>query len=281
MLPFILANSNPEQLPPLYIYCIGYHEQKHIYRPTGFPVYQFFLTRKGSGMFRIFGKEELILSEGSLLLLGKGVPHEYFPSNKEEGWELGFIGFQGDASGVMATLIGSGKPMTVSEERFQLLWTELIELWHSVNDHESYSVWDASRRLYSILLTLQEVQIRVDATSASHVRNQPNQALQHATRFLEEHYNEDLHLANVAYAVGYSVQHLHRLFSSAYGVTPNRYLQMIRLRRALQLFQLYPGITIEEAAGQVGMETSYFIKMFKKIYGTTPKQYVMRYIDQK
>lgn len=280
MLPFILSNANPQQLPPLYVYCIGYHEQKQISRPTGFPVYQLFLTRKGSGTFRIFGQGDISLSAGTLLLLGEGVPHEYFPSGKDEGWELGFIGFQGDASSVIASLVGMGKPITVPEERFQLLWTELVEMWHIVNEYEPDSAWEASRRLYGILLALQKEQAYEEGQPARHSRVQPNKALQHATRFLQEHHNEDLHMANVAHAVGYSVQHLHRLFLHAYGVTPNRYLQMIRLRRALQLFQHHPGITIEEVAGQVGMETSYFIKVFRNIYGTTPKQYVMRYVEK-
>lgn len=278
MLPFILAHTNARPLPPLYVYCIGYHEQKQITRPTGFPAYQLLFTRRGSGIFRRIGQDEMILNAGSILLLGEGVPHEYFAASKEEGWELGFIGFQGNASSAAAALAGIGQPRMIQEERFSRLWEELIQLWHIVNDNEPDSVWEASVRFYAILLSLQKEQAHEGEQAAHPSRGQPNKALQHATRILEEHYNENLQLSNVARAVGYSVQHFHRLFLGAYGVTPGRYLQMIRLRRALQLFHDYPGIAIEEAAGQVGMETSYFIKIFKKIYGTTPKQYVMRYI---
>lgn len=281
MLPFILANANPQlHLPPLYIYCIGYHEQKPTSRLTGFPVYQLFLTRKGSGIFRIPGQKDVHMKEGSALLLGEGVPHEYFPVHKEDGWELGFIGFQGEASRIVAETAGVGISQQIHTEEFERIWSELVALWHVINDARPDSVWEASHRLYGSLLTLQKHRTAAGSQEELRSREQSNKALKHAIHFLQEHYNENLHLANVARAIGYSVQHFHRLFLSTYGLTPNRYLQMIRLRKALQIFQHDPGIAIDEVAGQVGMETSYFIKVFKKIYGTTPKQYVIRYVEK-
>ncbi|GAA4847137.1 hypothetical protein GCM10023310_26560 [Paenibacillus vulneris] len=281
MLPFILANAHPQQqLPPLYIYCIGYHEQKPTFRPTGFPVYQLFITRKGSGIFRIHGQQDLRLTEGTVFLLGEGVPHEYFPENKDEGWELGFIGFQGEASRIAAEAAGPGHWQRLPSEEFEFIWSELIRLWHRINDGKPDTVWEASHRLYGFLLSLQKHRQGEGWQEEPRSREQSNQALKNAVHFLEEHYNEHLHLSNVARAVGYSAQHFHRLFLSVYGLTPNRYLQMVRLRKALQLFQQHPGIAVDEVAGQVGMETSYFIKVFKKMFGTTPKQYVIQYMGQ-
>ncbi|WP_282935964.1 AraC family transcriptional regulator [Paenibacillus sp. RC67] len=281
MLPFILSNANPQQNPPpLYIYCIGYHEQKATSRMTGFPVYQLFFTRKGSGIFRILGHKDILMTEGTVLLLGEGAPHEYFPVNKDEGWELGFIGFQGEASRSVAEVAGVNRSVMIHKEEFEPMWAELIQLWHLINDAIPEGAWEASRRLYGILLAFQKNRTTDGRQEELRSREQSNKALKHAIHILQEHYNEDLHLANVARAVGYSVQHFHRLFLNAYGLTPNRYLQMVRLRRALQIFQHDPGMAIDEVAGQVGMETSYFIKVFKKIYGTTPKQYVIRYVGK-
>jgi AraC-like DNA-binding protein len=278
MLPLTLANNSiPTPLPPVYVYCIGCHEQKPIYRPKGFPVYQILFTRKGYGSFRIFGDEVLSMTPGTVLLLGEGVPHEYYPSSKDNGWELGFIGFQGEAASSIAALAGLGKLRTINEERMNL-WEDLVRLWHIINSDEPDGLWKASSYLYNILITLQKEYSYEERQSAAHSQDRSNKGLQIATRFLQEHYNENIRLSNVARAIGYSSQHFYRLFVNAYGMTPGRYLQMIRLRRSLQLFQHYPGISVDEVAVQVGMETSYFIKMFKKIYGTTPKQYVKRYM---
>ncbi|MBP1966641.1 helix-turn-helix transcriptional regulator [Paenibacillus aceris] len=68
--------------------------------------------------------------------------------------------------------------------------------------------------------------------------------------------------------------HFHRLFIGSYGVTPQQYIQQIRMRRSVQLFQENPGITIEKVAQQLGMDTSYFIRIFKRTYGQTPKQFM-------
>ncbi|UUZ86696.1 AraC family ligand binding domain-containing protein [Paenibacillus sp. P26] len=117
-----------------------------------------YCSRAEAGIFRRIGQDEMILNAGSILLLGEGVPHEYFAASKEEGWELGFIGFQGNASSAAAALAGIGQPRMIQEERFSRLWEELIQLWHIVNDNEPDSVWEASVRFYAILLSLQKEQ---------------------------------------------------------------------------------------------------------------------------
>jgi AraC-like DNA-binding protein len=74
----------------------------------------------------------------------------------------------------------------------------------------------------------------------------------------------------VAEAVGYSVQHLNRLFHQRQGVTGHQYMQRLRLQKASEWLDKHPRASVREAAEMVGMEVNYFIRMFKREFGETP-----------
>ncbi|MNP82492.1 Helix-turn-helix domain protein [compost metagenome] len=59
-------------------------------------------------------------------------------------------------------------------------------------------------------------------------------------------------------------------------MTPQQYMLQLRMSHSLQLFQDYPGITVDRVAEMLGMDASHFIRMFKRTYGTTPKQYAQK-----
>ena len=87
---------------------------------------------------------------------------------------------------------------------------------------------------------------------------------------MHTHYQDDLLLKHIADAVGYSVQHLNRLFHHHYGVTGHQYMQRLRLQKASERLDKHPGASVREAAETVGMEVNYFIRMFKREFGETP-----------
>lgn len=278
MMPFLLAEfANLEKTLPLYVYCVGSHEQKHLMRPEGYQAHQLFLSRRGKGTFRIEdsgkGTRDLILTPGKALLLPAHIPHSYFPDESDDVWDLGFVAFQGTAA---APILEQGHKLSVLDvPNFDELWDQLEGLWHLISMNGEKAYWEASKRMYDLLLSLLEGQATSKKSNQSvFPAGQPNAALHTAVKLIHDHYNERLLLTNVARAAGYSVQHFHRLFMQSYGVTPQQYIHQLRMRRSIQLFHEQPGITVEKVAEQLGMETSYFIRMFKRTYGTTPKQYL-------
>ena len=275
MMPFLLAEfANREHGLPLYVCCVGSHEQNYLSRPSGYSSHQLLLTRSGKGVFHANGDREHILGEGSALILPAGIPHEYKPDPSEDGWDLGFIAFDGDAAGPIVERLGGTKPVIWKPGNFGELWDRLESLWQQISLSGENGYWDASRRLFDILLLALEGQPGKRTKQQVVPAGQPNSALQNAVKLIHDHYNERLLLSNVAKAAGYSVQHFHRLFLSSYGMTPQRYIHQLRMRRSVQLFHDQPGVSVEKVAQQLGMETSYFIRMFKKTYGKTPKQYL-------
>ena len=70
-----------------------------------------------------------------------------------------------------------------------------------------------------------------------------------------------------------SPRHFQRLFRTVTGVSPNTYLQKVRIRQACELLAS-DDARISEVAGAVGFQDRhYFSRMFKKRMGVQPKKF--------
>ncbi|WP_151735046.1 helix-turn-helix transcriptional regulator [Paenibacillus tengchongensis] len=270
MLPFSLV-----ELPrgsgafPLYPYSAGRHIQYHHVRPGGFPVHQVFLIHSGQGLFRdLADGSETVLGPGMVFAFPPDRGHEYYPLSHEP-WRVGFIGIYGpEASPVLHTLgLLPSSPSLPAD--FKDCWEAIGDIWHKANGHNTGQS-ELSAILYRLLLLLRPAEQTAGAPERPEAGTVRNEALQQAVSLINTHYTEPLLVANLAAAVGYSVQHFQRLFLQEFGVTPHKYLQNLRLTRALQLMEENPELPIQEIALNLGMESSYFIRLFRKTYGCTP-----------
>lgn len=91
--------------------------------------------------------------------------------------------------------------------------------------------------------------------------------------WIEEHYAEDIQLADIANSLHLSKYYLSRIFQRETGGSLSEYIIARRIKQACRL--LYStSLSIEHIAAQVGYpNASYFIRLFKKVMGTTPLQY--------
>lgn len=97
-------------------------------------------------------------------------------------------------------------------------------------------------------------------------------AVQDVKTYLEQHYAEDVSLADLANLTQLSRYHLLRVFASRTGVPPHAYLRQVRLRRAKDL--LSAGCSIAEVAVSTGFnDQSHFTRWLKRLWGVTPGQY--------
>jgi AraC-like DNA-binding protein/quercetin dioxygenase-like cupin family protein len=93
------------------------------------------------------------------------------------------------------------------------------------------------------------------------------------TSYLEENYDKDISLEQLAKTFGYSVEHLSRMFVKYAKVNFKSYLQNIRLEYARKEL-LKEEKKIGEIAVNVGFADSRAMaKAFKKQYGILPKEY--------
>ncbi|MBW4081912.1 AraC family transcriptional regulator [Paenibacillus sp. S150] len=97
--------------------------------------------------------------------------------------------------------------------------------------------------------------------------------LEHALRYMQEHYNEPITLEKLAEAVGSSPRTLTRLYRIRLQTSPAQYLIRIRMERALELL-LHTEASLYDIAVAVGYPDGYYFgRMFKKYYGASPVKY--------
>ncbi len=274
VLPFKLYQHKREPELPITLYSCGQHPQHALHRPIGYPTFQCMICFSGEGSFSFEHQPGLRLGRGDILLIPGGVAHDYGPCGKEP-WVLGYVGIDGT---LVKPLVESLRlpllqAIAINEHELERLGADLQELWH-VDEHggeDAHRI--ASIRIYSLLISIASIAqqgmsyppTRGDAGSEEPIRE--------AVRFMEQHYMEDISLANIAAAVGYSRQHFQRRFKQVYGMRPGQYLQRLRLLKGAQLLEVEAGLTVGVIAEMVGMELNYFVRLFKREYGMTPARY--------
>jgi AraC-like DNA-binding protein len=98
------------------------------------------------------------------------------------------------------------------------------------------------------------------------------QRIVQAKLFIDRHFAEPIDLDNIADEAYFSRFHFIRLFRSAYGHTPHRYLVRVRICHAEQL--LARGLSVSDASIRVGFESpTSFTAAFKKFTGKTPSRF--------
>lgn len=96
-----------------------------------------------------------------------------------------------------------------------------------------------------------------------------------AMRYIDEHYSENLTVAELAGNTNISATYLYKLFRDYVGTTPINYINSIRLKAAYKL--LDSGHNVTETAMAVGIPNiSYFIKLFKTATGDTPLSWLKK-----
>lgn len=245
-------------------------------RPEGFSTYQLLFSRKGKGCVRLPGQDEFSLGPMQYLLLPAELAHEYFPIS-DEPWEVGYISFSGTKVDILLDHFGleSCRPQQFYDA--DSIWTVLDELWKIADLNEEGSEWLGTRILYSLLLDLNRMRLEHEQINlepaVSYIEDVSREVVSQAANYLNEHYNENISLANMSSSLGYTHQYLNKLFHQTYGMSMLQYVQRLRLDKAISLLCSDENITIKDIAGFVGMETNYFIRTFRKATGMTPDQY--------
>lgn len=90
---------------------------------------------------------------------------------------------------------------------------------------------------------------------------------------IEDNFHLRLDLSDMAKAVNLSPWRLAHLFKAEVGISPLRYLTLVRLQRA-RLYLETGFLTVREIAVSVGIpNASHFTRSFKAAYGSSPVQH--------
>ena len=101
--------------------------------------------------------------------------------------------------------------------------------------------------------------------------------LKPVTEYIATHYAEALALDDLAALVGTSPSNFRRQFARTFGISPGRYITIIRLNAARKLLETTDKL-VSEIATEVGFfDQSHLTKLFKRERGVTPGEYRRRH----
>jgi len=125
--------------------------------------------------------------------------------------------------------------------------------------------WDAAARLGAALI----------AGAGMQGAEAPAAGLDFARidRWLRAHLSEPLRIADLAAHCGFSMRRFHQLFIDAFGETPHRYLQRLRLDTSLTLLA-DPRLSLADIALDIGFgDQSAYTHAFTRRFGLAPGQW--------
>lgn len=231
------------------------------------PLLLFQYTLAGEGAVEIGERKEAVRA-GRAFLVDIPGDHRYYLPKDEPEWAFYFLLF---------------RPQLV-----QSLWQDVKTKLGEIVDLPAGSA--PIRKLKMIFEGAREGKIKDPFTASSHVYQfvmelaryaaSPDrekeawpEAIRSAVHFIDTNYARMIGQKQLAAESGLSQYHFLRSFSRYVGLTPNDYLNRVRIEHSFELL----GRTdwnIEAIASAVGYSSgSYFIKVFRKLTGQTPGQF--------
>ncbi len=95
-----------------------------------------------------------------------------------------------------------------------------------------------------------------------------------AKLFIDAHYADKIDLDNISNQAAFSKYHFLRLFKSAFGKSPHKYLTEVRIQHAQKLLKSHPIANVCYAVGFESIPS--FTKLFKAHTGLSPKAFSKR-----
>jgi AraC-like DNA-binding protein len=131
--------------------------------------------------------------------------------------------------------------------------------------------WDAAARLGAAL-------VADTGTTGGALASGAGLDFARIDRWLRAHLSEPLRIADLAAHCGFGVRRFHQLFIDAFGETPHRYLQQLRLDTSITLLA-DPRLSLTHIALEIGFgDQSAYTHAFTRRFGRAPGQWrALRY----
>lgn len=237
-------------------------------RPRGRVDYQLLYIAAGKAHFYFDGKEQIITA-GHMVLYRPKEPqkYDYYGEDQTEVYWVHFTG--SDVKNILRSYgltddkrvfyCGSGLDY---QNLFRTMINEL----------------QMCKEKYSEMLEmyLKQVFIMLERYFANAARTEPIRVIEEidkATKYFNEHYNEDINIEEYTQKNYISISWFIRAFKQCTGSTPMQYILSKRISNAETLL-IDHSYNITEIAQIVGYDNPlYFSRIFKKIKGLSPSEY--------
>lgn len=218
----------------------------------------FYIVR---GTFRIHetGKDPIVASSGDILYLPY---NSTYVSEWLEAGEYVTLNFLFFNSANRISSLGEQIGIAFSDTHRELL----------ANFQELYNIWVTGAYGYSLQCTslFWNILYRLSVVSAQSTAEKEYRVIGEGILYLENHYTSDVSTDTLAELCGVSSCTFRRLFRNYKGVSPIKYKNQLKMRKARELLESGE-YTVSEACEAVGCpDIFYFSKLFLRTYGFNP-----------
>ena len=157
-------------------------------------------------------------------------------------------------------------------EEYSKLFNRLARF--SISADRNY--YKIKSELYSLIDKLSKDGVLSSISKTSKANNSKNAVID-ACKFIEENFNQDIKLKDIADSVYLHPNYFLKLFKKYYGVSPSEYLNEVRIEHAKYMLT-----STEDSVSQIALSCgfgsqTYFSSVFKKQTGQSPTEYLLHY----
>ena len=229
--------------------------------------YQLVFIAEGEGRYLDSGGEYKV-GPGSLFLVRPGVWHSYAPS-KQRGWTEYYVGFQGN---VFTRVVlygflpdGGGIKQLRDREKMTSLFDKLLR-------YADGSGEDLPLLLRSLLMLIVSESVFGNSEQKQE-DDYKTTVLTRARAYMEEHISQKINLEQLSAELGVSYPWFRKIFKQQTGVSPMKFLQDLRIRKAKYLLGT-SAMSIKSVGLECGFASSeYFCNCFHSETGMTPMEF--------
>ena len=252
---------------PMYVLGAGARDREwHFIRDDGYPSYQIIYCTRGSGVLKL-GEETYNIGAGDAFYLPPKVPHEYYPVG--DIWETHWITFDGREFPQLLEHIRLDKAKVFHINDLNAVDAIFKKIVYLMKTNYYYCGHQCSAYLYQFLIELNRVVNLQNGGQDSQKLNQ----LQPVIDYINNNYQKELTLVELAELIDLSPQYLCRLFKECLNLRPFEFLARKRIQQAKMLL-LEDKLNINEIAAKVGYnDCSYFCAVFKKHEMLSPAEF--------
>lgn len=230
-------------------------------------------TLEGEARYLDETGRDLVMGEGSLVLVPPGLAHAYPPAPGAPWSELHFW-LDGPLWHMLGEM-GAGQPSVLFlEARPAAYWLKrFLDALAPDGPQHVRASWQRLSGVQSVLADMLAAQ--PEAEAAGPAKEMP--WLTKARAMLEQGQLCEPTLADVARHIGMGYESFRKRFTREVGVTPGRYRSRQLIRRACQLLAV-EGFSVHEVADRLGFADAFhFSRRFKATMGVSPSRLLQKH----
>ena len=272
-----------EQMFPLQKYITTLHEDYPAVTAHWHDEAEFTLITEGSATYQI-QLETYEVTTGDFIFIPPGVLHSItmIPGRTFRSetyvFHMHFLGLgTADVCAVRyLTPLSTQKLIpTFCFPRSHALYGDLAELFGEIS--KTYATADLGYELllkaYFLKLIAIIVPLCEEAATQPQLQTEHTAKLKTVLEYIEQHYAEELSIADLAELCYFSEYHFMRFFKKYVGMSCLDYIKNLRLEKAAELLEQGASSTLDISLSVGFRNLSYFHREFKKKYGVTPKKF--------